>query len=798
MYENAHVATTVAPPDSTILTATHEDASNQTHHQVRQFVDALYEPSDILEFRILPSRQSKWTLASTVDDVIPWLIEMNGEGQSIYVGCNPRSCEGDGSKSANCTGCGRCTKCVSVCRSLCIDIENTSLSEFHFKFKECDLPAPTVTLTSGAGIHCYWRLDEEIQPQQWSQYQRGIMQAAISVDLDVDLKIKDPPRVMRVPGFINHKRHNPAKLINVTKEATYPLDDFPTPPEQPPDKVNAKPSNGKSKPSIVDEIHGSETDIIKAQECLDRLSSVRCDDYGSWIDVGMALHAIFTGERVFQIWHEWSKKSSSYVSEQDCRQHWDTFSAKGNGTGRLGVGSLIHWVREDNGEVDDLAWKPIPATALPFSLRKIADVVAASMGVDPAGFILPALSIAATAIGASRAVRPKPGWEMVPILWAVIIAYSGGKKSPPFHAAVNFLRMLDDVSCKEHEEAMKKYEQTMIEYKQLLNASKHVAPLKPEKPVCERHHTSVATLQAVHRILSENARGICVANDELSGWINAMDQFTTAKGADLSSWLELYNGHGTTVDRASKEPMRIPKTSVNVTGTITKNQWQESMTGTNASNGLAPRFLIAMPPKKYQRWTEVGIDPSVIAEYEAMIQKLLSLTHDADDKPIIVGWTADAAVLWGAFYDENVTLQERESDGYLESLYSKLEGQAAKLALVIQMVRWTEDQSLSNTEIDADSMRMTIELTRWFRRESRRVYLILNQDRRSDEEETVYEYVASHEDVSVRDLQRNLLREKSSDHVEQIVEGLVKKGRLKELSMKQQGRGRRARRFNAS
>lgn len=454
-------------------------------------------------------------------------------------------------------------------------------------------------------------------------------------------------------------------------------------------------------------------------------------------------------------------------------------------------------MKEDNGDDTSLAWKPIPATALPLCLRKVADVVAASMGVDPAGFILPALSVAATAIGASRAVQPKPGWEMVPILWAVIISYSGGKKSPPFHAAINVLRTLDDATCESHATAMKQYEHELVEYKQL-QASKTLKPICPNKPVCERHHTSVATLQAVHKILSENPRGICVANDELSGWINAMDQFTTAKGADLSNWLELFNGHGTTVDRAAKEPMRIPRTSVNVTGTITRAQWRESMSGTNASNGLAPRFLIAMPPKKYQRWTNVGIDQSVVAEYDAMVGKLLSLTPDANDDPVVVGWTAEAAVLWGAFFDENVTLQERETDGYLESVYSKLEGQAAKLALVIQMLRWTEDQSLSNTEIDSDSMLMAIELTRWFRRESKRVYLISNQDRRSDEEEAVHEYVASHEDVSVRDLQRKLLRGKSSDHVEGIVERLVKNGRLKELAMKQVGRGRRARRYNAT
>jgi hypothetical protein len=77
-----------------------------------------------------------------------------------------------------------------------------------------------------------------------------------------------------------------------------------------------------------------------------------------------------------------------------------------------------------------------------------------------------------------------------------------------------------------------------------------------------------------------------------------------------------------------------------------------------------------------------------------------------------------------------------------------------------------------------------------------RVYLILNQDRRSDEEEVVFEYVASRLETTVRDLQRNLLCGKSSDHVEAIVNELVKKGRIKEVVLK--GKGRPSRTYSVN
>ena len=111
------------------------------------------------------------------------------------------------------------------------------------------------------------------------------------------------------------------------------------------------------------------------------------------------------------------------------------------------------------------------------------------------------------------------------------------------------------------------------------------------------------------------------------------------------------------------------------------------------------------------------------------------------------------------------------------------------------MLRWTEDQSLSNTEIDADSMRMAIELTKWFRWEIKRVYLISNQARQSDNEEKVFEYVASHPEASARDLQRNPLRGKPSGYVDDVVKSLVKKGRVEEVVLK--GKGRPSRMYSA-
>ncbi len=66
----------------------------------------------------------------------------------------------------------------------------------------------------------------------------------------------------------------------------------------------------------------------------------------------------------------------------------------------------------------------------------------------------------------------------------------------------------------------------------------------------------------------------------------------------------------------------------------------------------------------------------------------------------------------------------------LEAAWSKLEGYAARLALVLHLARWATDPRVSLNHIDADSMAAGIDLARWFGREARRVYagISLNDD----------------------------------------------------------------------
>jgi len=105
--------------------------------------------------------------------------------------------------------------------------------------------------------------------------------------------------------------------------------------------------------------------------------------------------------------------------------------------------------------------------------------------------------------------------------------------------------------------------------------------------------------------------------------------------------------------------------------------------------GLGARLLMAMPPKLPKRWSEVEIDLDVQEAYENLLVALRDLQmdkgRDGDREPFPVRMTPEAKAAWVRFYGEWAQAQANV-EGELAAAYSKLEGYAARLALLHHVV----------------------------------------------------------------------------------------------------------------
>jgi len=170
-----------------------------TTEQVKQYAACVFEPDDIVEVRAIASGgrvRTFWRLAHDLYLLVPEWEKLNRDGFNVYVGPNPRKAEGLSGDDS-----------VLLCRTLFVDFDGVEPGDgcgrWEFiepRIETTGLPMPTLTVFSGHGVHCYWRLTEPMPPTAWVLAQTRLIAA-----LGTDPTIKNPERIMRVPGFANHK-----------------------------------------------------------------------------------------------------------------------------------------------------------------------------------------------------------------------------------------------------------------------------------------------------------------------------------------------------------------------------------------------------------------------------------------------------------------------------------------------------------------------------------------------------------------------------------------------------------------
>jgi len=208
---------------------------------VAGFAAAIFETEDIVEIRrIWPDREagrstsSGWFKAGDLASNIKWTAALkreNDAGWGVFIGVNPR-------KSRGC----RDEHGVAVARCLRVDFDGGMMhEEVLARIADAGLPAPTLVVASGHGVHVYWRLAEALSDlAQWRARQKALIQK-----LGSDDKIHDAPRVMRLPGFTNTKPPlAPCTIVQCHPERRYSFGEFPPAVELERSRASAVPMSG--------------------------------------------------------------------------------------------------------------------------------------------------------------------------------------------------------------------------------------------------------------------------------------------------------------------------------------------------------------------------------------------------------------------------------------------------------------------------------------------------------------------------------------------------------------------------
>jgi len=382
-----------------------------------------------------------------------------------------------------------------------------------------------------------------------------------------------------------------------------------------------------------------------------------------------------------------------------------------------------------------------PVQVLPFTLRTFCEAVAEAVNcpVDlPALFVL---TVAGTAIGNSYAIAIKPGWVEPPILWTAVVGVAGSAKTPAMRAAMEPLKKYQSRLQAEFKERKKQYAADLDAYNRELavirdNARKNKAnfaapPEQPVEPVMSQIIANDATREALAQLLHANPRSMVYEQDELAGWVGAMDAYR--QGGDRPWWLSCWSATSIMVNRVGKkEPLWVPRPFISVTGGIQPSLLSDLIATEGKEDGFTPRILWCFPDPWPEDYDENGVDDATRSEYQQVIDYLLQLQpagiEEAEMVPHVVGMSPDGKETWRKWIDgHNAEMNHPDFAPRMYAPWAKFRTYCARLALILHLCRWACGETTSE-QVDRKSILAAAALVAYFKTHARRAHDWLHAD----------------------------------------------------------------------
>ncbi len=379
-------------------------------------------------------------------------------------------------------------------------------------------------------------------------------------------------------------------------------------------------------------------------------------------------------------------------------------------------------------EVIELPGAPrFPVDSLPESCRRFLKEAATSISCAPDLVAVPLLGLLSAGIGNSRQVQLKRGWKESAALFAVVVAEPGDKKTPAQKGALAPLwqaqKRLKTEYQAEHEVFEEELRHWEVERK-VAGQEAEPAPAKPKEPLLKSVVVDDVTVERLADILDENPRGVTSAQDELSGWVLAMNQYKAGgKGADRQFWLRVWSNAPVKVDRKSRKvPAIIAEPWVSVVGSIQPEILPELHIGRN--DGMLDRFLYSYPEPLRAKHTDEKVSAAAEHAVLELYEKLANLEMpecDGEPFPSTVPMTKEAWEVFKELADE--LSEEAHALGFprrLRGAWSKLEAYLGRLSLILALCRVVESDE--REQVEARDVFAASVLVNYFKAYARRVF----------------------------------------------------------------------------
>jgi hypothetical protein len=396
--------------------------------------------------------------------------------------------------------------------------------------------------------------------------------------------------------------------------------------------------------------------------------------------------------------------------------------------------------------------EPFPVEVFPARIARFATEAARAVGV-PLDFVgLPILAIAGGAVGASRALEIKAQWTQRPLLYVGVVGSPGDGKTPALDLVAKPIYKAQQKLKVEYDAAMERYETELAEYNRLKKAARNnnqdvKLPDEPDKPTLDRVMVNDATVESLGPVLSQNSRGVIMIRDELAAWVTSANQYKGGRGSDRQFWLSNWAGVPATIDRAKHQavPIIIPHPFVSVVGGVQPDLLATLRDEKGRADGFLDRILFAFPDAgPAPEWTWEEIPEETLAPWHQVIEELLRLNQQSGQhgqKPELLRLATEARGSWEEIINSIVRDQNRlHFPAILKGPWAKLKVYAARLALIVHLLRWIARET-EEKNVDRESVTRAGELIRYFQSHARKVYAAIGADPEVEDAKRVLEWI---------------------------------------------------------
>lgn len=361
----------------------------------------------------------------------------------------------------------------------------------------------------------------------------------------------------------------------------------------------------------------------------------------------------------------------------------------------------------------------IPLNAFPVKIQDMILVLSRQENYSIEYMMASLLVAMSTAIGNAVNIRIRGGWISNSALYMILVGRPGMGKTPPLDFAFRPIRKHDA-------QAVKQFKLEMEQYNNLIESNKgkkeNTTPL-PNKPILRRAIISDFTPEALMRALDDNQRGIVVYVDEIIGMFNAVNQYS--RGQLIEQLLTAFSGKPLDISRCSMPvPIHIEYPFINIVGTMQTTRIHELIEKGYKENGLLDRIIFVYPSSKEIADWQLDEDSSFAtfekysAMWESIIDKVVSLpfaeNESGGNTQNILDFSSEAKAYFTNWRNNAIrAVNQIQDDGLVDSRVIKAPMITARLALILQILRWACGE-VHKDFVDIDSTKSAIALSEYF------------------------------------------------------------------------------------